>query len=970
MAEQILFEFIADASGLQPAEQRLQALGKIDQGQASIFKQTNEELKKREAVLKQTAASTDKVTLSVTREQATYNKLVGTLKTLSGESRKVAQSLINLPTDQVALGFEEVGLSVNEYFDALQLAEAQSKNLDKSSVGLRQQLKNLTQQLSTLKLANQDNTKEYQNLVKEAGNIKDAIADAGAEIQNAGSDTRGLDNLIGSAQAVAGGFAVAQGAAALFGDEGQELQETLLKVNAAMAVLQGLQQIQNSLEKEGAIGRSVTIVQQQIRNAGIAIENGLQSKSIVVRGAATVAQYALNLAMSLNPIGGVVVALAGLIALLSRYGSSVRQAAKDTATLEGALLSSTTGLDANIEGIKRATTRQNADLEAAGARQSEIQKNSLRSEKQIGNERIAQIERLNKDILALQNSTDSGALEKQRTLENERTRLQNENADLRTDIYVKESELRQSIQGEIEAQAEKAAEREKARQEAAAKQRANLLNDQLAVLERRLLAEEKGGQLEINLQKQIIAQKSKIELEAEGLTQNQKLLIQEKALQDQLNLQTEYNKRGGEEALKAFISRNNAELSQLNISNEDKLQLTLDNIIAAAQLEADAAEGNSAAIIEINAERDEAIKAARLQSINETVQYEIDLQGARSGAYRRSLDRIVSDETKGVDERINALEQLSAYETATNDKRIGALDESLAKGLISQQEYNLAYAQLQDQQVQATETAEEKKNRILEESAKAQKARNAELIATVLDVAGQVVDTLGALYDLQAERENAAIEGQRTRVAELLESGAITEKEALARTKKIDLEERKIKQKQAERDKQLALFSAIINGANATLRALATGGPILAAIVGALSLVQIGIIANRPIPKFYKGKKDSYEGLGEVGERGTELIEQNGRMYVVDKPQVIWLGKKDKVYNPAETKAMMAAPTMNFERPVTHEKPKDKIDYKKLGKAVGENIPKTGISIDDKGIREWMMQGDTFTRYLNNRRGF
>lgn len=89
-------------------------------------------------------------------------------------------------------------------------------------------------------------------IIKQAGRMKDAIADTRGEVTYFASDTRRLDAVLGGIQGVAGGFAVAQGAAALFGGENKELQATMVKLQGVMALVTGLQAVQNALQAESA----------------------------------------------------------------------------------------------------------------------------------------------------------------------------------------------------------------------------------------------------------------------------------------------------------------------------------------------------------------------------------------------------------------------------------------------------------------------------------------------------------------------------------------------------------------------------------------------------------------------------------------------------------------------------------------------------------------------------------------------
>lgn len=131
---------------------------------------------------------------------------------------------------------------------------AQSANdAVKANKSLKAQLRELQQELQKLALAGKQNTEEYINLREQAGQLRDAIADVNDEISQAGSDTRGLDQTIRVATTLTAAFTIAEGVTALFGKENEELQKTLLKVTAAMSILNGLQEIQAELTRKDSI---------------------------------------------------------------------------------------------------------------------------------------------------------------------------------------------------------------------------------------------------------------------------------------------------------------------------------------------------------------------------------------------------------------------------------------------------------------------------------------------------------------------------------------------------------------------------------------------------------------------------------------------------------------------------------------------------------------------------------------------
>lgn len=1005
--ENVILQFEADTSKLAPAEERLKNLGTIDQKQASIFKATNVELNNKVTATNKVATGSAAAVKSVQTLSNAVKSSTNVTKLSAAEFKKMGVTLEQLVAQEKAVS------------TATATNTAETKKAETANVSLRQQLRNLTQQLAQLKLAGQDNTEQYRKMVVEAGHVKDAIADAGKEIKDAGSDTKGFDNLLGSAQALAGGFAVAQGAAALFGAEGQELQETLLKVNAAMAVLQGLQGIQNALQKEGAVTLTVLAIQQKIRNAGIIIENGLQSESVIVRGAATVAQYLLNTAMSVNPIGIVIVALSALVLLLANFGSNARKAAADQAKLNSALASAGDILEGEVTGIQNANKRIVASLQERGAKGSEILAQEQKTEKRIYEARVKERERLIQVLNETSDSGDKDTVKARQEAADKVLAIDQQLSESRTAFFEKDAELRTALTKEaLEAQvslaqasllrapknsqAEFAARRELARSQSkleikeAGENGAKILeiratlnkelrqidldaakvrhDDRMAALESELLdaqefsksINERTSQSEIDAQKKIIQEKATFEIAQEGLTENQKIEIRKRALAEIAKLQKDFNKQSSRETLEDIISRNNKELDQLNLSDKERLDLKIENIITAAQIELDANEGLSDKLKEIAAKRDADIREARRQVIEAEVEYEISLEAKKEGFIRRGLQRIVDDTKKNARDRIEALTILTGKEIAENQKRIDALNTELEQKLISQKEYNLKYAELVDEQTKITEDAAKKREEINKESFR-------RTLDVSLELADRLVGLLSDIFSAQSDAELARIEEQKNRVDELLETGAITAKEADKRKKKLEQEEKKAKQKQAEREKEIAVFEALLAIPRAFLEGLTQGGPILGAVYAAIAAVQAGLIASRKVPKFGKGKKDRYEGPGEVGEVGTELVEKNGRMYVVDKPKVLWLNAEDKVYNPSETRKMLEGSTMNINKNLIIEKPTGaslSFDYQKMGKAVAANIPEYGLMIDENGFTDFIRHNNSFNKYLDSRRSF
>lgn len=928
MAEQLIIELVLDDSQLQPALDQLEKTGQIDSKLASGFRQTTAEINKQAQAIKADAAAT--------------TPLKKNLEDISRATKNVSQTFMQGFQEGVIDTLKEAGVSVDEFTNALTTGQTEVSNASES---LRSRLKNLTAQIAELKLRGEDNTEQFQKLVTEAGRVRDAMADAGQEIKNVASDTGTFDGIISGVQGLTGAFQIGQGVTALFGEESEELQKTLLRVNAVMSIAQGLQQVQNVLQKESAASRLLDTIATKAQVV-------VQRLYTAVTGQATAATVAFKVALASTGIGLLVVGILALVQALNQQDDALENVNQELERNKHLI-------DADIDAIEKRTEIAVAEAQKAGKAESDITK--IRG-KGLLEQRKAILE-ANKDLARQRDTLDSTSL-----AYGELNQRIEENAQSIRNIDQKLLIENLNFQKQLSEEAKKVAEEaKKAREEAArhAKEiRLRELNDQLDALERQLLNAEIGGEDELRIKQRIVAAKARIELEGETLTKNQKLLIQERATKEQIELERDRNKRLTAEAIAGQISLNNAVLAKVKTNDEDRLLLQISNLELAAQAEVNAAEGNATKIKEIIAKRDADIAALRKNFIDQQAQQEIDLITAVEGRNIRAAQRIAADEKQSVRTRIVALQQLANFDIDNIERRENALKDQFSKGLIGEEEYNRRYAQLQDEKAKISEETEKKITGIHEGEAEKRKKIDAEAIANLINVTQQVLDIVGQLNDLRTERDQERLEGERARVQELLENGAITEKEAIARNKRIDAEEKKLKAQAAQRDKNLAIFNAVINTAAAITKALPN--LVLAGIAAALGAAQIAVIASRPIPKFKGGKKNRYQGPGIIGEDGAEIFEHDGKRYVAYKETLVWLGKDDKVYTPQETKRMLPHVDRELMKPQERETVvMNDIDYDQLGRAVGKHVKVPGITIDEHGFKAWQQEGLSRTRYMD-----
>lgn len=238
-------------------------------------------------------------------------------------------------------------------------------NADQAVGSLRSQLREAQADVAALSDKFGATSNEAINAAKRAGELKDKIGDAKAltDAFNPDAKFKALSSSLGG---VAGGFAAVQGSMALFGAQSEDVEKTLLKVQSAMALSQGLQSVGESVDsfkQLGAVVKSYSIVQK----------------------ISTAAQLLWNAAMSANPLGLIVVAITAVIAagyVLIKYFQDVTVSSK--VAMQGIKDNSRA-----LEESERITKKHNSALKenndyqynmakASGASAEELRKLSLK----------------------------------------------------------------------------------------------------------------------------------------------------------------------------------------------------------------------------------------------------------------------------------------------------------------------------------------------------------------------------------------------------------------------------------------------------------------------------------------------------------------------------------------------------------------------------------------------------------------
>lgn len=186
-------------------------------------------------------------------------------------------------------------------------AQAASQNEEKH-VSLKQKIRELKMELVEMEAAGNRNTAKYREVQEEVARLTDAWSDASAQANILANDQRGFQGVISGLSGVAGAASVAQGAVGLFGGENEKLQQIMMRVQSLMAITIGLQQIQQTLNKDSAfslvtlnslkkiwawlIGESSAAM--EVENAAIAENTAQETANATATIADTAAQGANN----------------------------------------------------------------------------------------------------------------------------------------------------------------------------------------------------------------------------------------------------------------------------------------------------------------------------------------------------------------------------------------------------------------------------------------------------------------------------------------------------------------------------------------------------------------------------------------------------------------------------------------------------------------------------------------------------
>lgn len=214
--------------------------------------------------------------------------------------------------------------------------------------------------------------------------------------------------------------------------------------------------------------------------------------------------------------------------------------------------------------------------------------------------------------------------------------------------------------------------------------------------------------------------------------------------------------------------------------------------------------------------------------------------------------------------RKDELSDIIANEKSTEAARIQAVEDlrdSVIENTNLTESERLKIIRDSEKQITAIKEEEAEKRKIQDEEERARLLENVDIaLNTVAEIANSVGGILSGIREREIQDIDAQAKAEEESLQQKLDNNLITEEEfeeqKTAIEEEAEAERNIIRKKQAETDKALAIFGALIDGARSVVAALTVpppNGPILAAINAGIAAAQVAAIIAQPIPQFAEG---------------------------------------------------------------------------------------------------------------------
>ena len=208
---------------------------------------------------------------------------------LSGQDN-LTETINNVKKSLTDVGKETTHLdTIREKFNKIQ----------NSSAPLKRQLRDLKALMSQMNIDGLSHTEVFEEMAMYAGEVKDSMADANDAISRFADDNFKLAAMSEGFGLITGAVSTATGVLGMFGVENEKVEQTMLKVQSAIAMVNGVQAIATALNKD-------SVLMHRIKQIKLAATTAMTQSNTV----ATVANTAANGANTVSTVANTAAAKA------------------------------------------------------------------------------------------------------------------------------------------------------------------------------------------------------------------------------------------------------------------------------------------------------------------------------------------------------------------------------------------------------------------------------------------------------------------------------------------------------------------------------------------------------------------------------------------------------------------------------------------------------------------------------------
>lgn len=203
-----------------------------------------------------------------------------------------------------------------------------------SAAPLKKKLKDIQNTLAQMNMDGLSNTDIFHRMAAQAAEYQDAIGDARQATRLLSSDTANLDAGIQAFSAIAGAATIATGVMGMFGTENKEVQQAILKVQSALGILNGVQAIANTLNKDSILMLKIKQIQELATAQATTVNSTATGVNTIATGANTAVMKVWNTVKAigkalLGDFSGLLIVGAGALATYAIATSNSADAEKE-----------------------------------------------------------------------------------------------------------------------------------------------------------------------------------------------------------------------------------------------------------------------------------------------------------------------------------------------------------------------------------------------------------------------------------------------------------------------------------------------------------------------------------------------------------------------------------------------------------------------------------------------------------------